>query len=44
MRTIPDISQHLVSLEDTLRNRFIAAITGNDTERKLLPLPTRFGD
>ena len=32
---------------ETLHNRFIPAITGghtcNDTERKLLPLPTRFG-
>ena len=48
MRTIPEISHHLVSLEETLRNRFIPAITGghicNDTERKLLSLPTtRFG-
>ena len=45
---IPEISHHLVSLEETLRNRFIPAITGghicNDTERKLLSLPTtRFG-
>ena len=47
MRTIPEISHHLVSLEETLRNRFLTAITGghicNDTERKLLSLPTRFG-
>ena len=47
MRTIPEISHHLVSLEETLCNRFIPAITGghicNDTERKLLSLPTRFG-
>ena len=47
MRTIPEISHHLVSLEETLRNRFILAITGghicNDTERKLLSFPTRFG-
>ena len=47
MRTIPEISHHLVSLEDTLRNRFIPAISGghicNDTERKFLSLPTRFG-
>ena len=46
MRTIPEISHHLVSLEDTLRNRFIPAISGghicNDTERKFLSLPTRF--
>ena len=47
MRTIHEISHHLVSLEETLRNRFIPAITGthicNDNDRKLLPLPTRFG-
>ena len=47
MRTIPKISHHLVSLEQTLRNRFIPAITGGHicsvTERKLLSLPTRFG-
>ena len=47
MRTIPEISHHLVSLEETLRSRFIPLITGghicNDTERKLLSLPTRFG-
>ena len=47
MRTISEISHHLVSLEETLRNRFIPAITSghicNDTERKLLFLPTRFG-
>ena len=47
MRAIPEISHHLASLEETPRNRFIPAITGghicNDTERKLLSLPTRFG-
>ena len=47
MKTIPEISHHLVSLEETLRNRFIPAVTGghisNDTERKLLSLPTHFG-
>ena len=47
MRIISEISHHLVSLEETLRNRFIPAITSghicNDTERKLLFLPTRFG-
>ena len=47
MKTIPEISHYQVSLEETLRNRFIPAITGgqicNDTERKLLSLPTRFG-
>ena len=47
VRTIPEISHHLVSLEETLRNRFIPAITGgyicNDTEKKLLSLPILFG-
>ena len=47
MRTFPEISHHLVSLEEILRNRFTPAITGghicNDTERKLMFLPTRFG-
>ena len=46
-RTILEISHYLVSLEKRLRNRFIPAITGghicNDTERKLLFLPARFG-
>ena len=48
MGTVPEISHHLVSLEKTRCNRFILAITGehicNDTERKLLSLPTRFGE
>ena len=47
MRTVPEISHHLDSLEDTLRNRFTPGITGgqicNDTERKPLSLPTRVG-
>ena len=47
MRTVPEISHHLLSLEETLRNRFIPAVTGEYickvTERKLLSLPTRFG-
>ena len=43
-RTVPEISHHLVSLEETLRNRFI--IGGhicNDTEKIFLSLRTRFG-
>ena len=48
MGTVPEISLHLVSLEKTRCNRFILTITGehicNDTERKLLSLPTRFGE
>ena len=47
MRTIPDISNLLIPIEDTIRNRFIPAITGgricNEEERKLLSLPTRYG-
>ena len=47
MRTIPDISNLLIPIEDTIRNRFIPAITGgrifNKEERKLLSLPTRYG-
>ena len=31
MRTIPDISNLLVPIEDTIRNRFIPAITGGRT-------------
>ena len=47
LRTIPEISHHLVSLKEILCNRFIPGITDghicSDTERKLLSLPTRFG-
>ena len=47
MRTIPDISNMLIPIEDTIRNRFIPAIIGgricNVEERKLLSLPTRYG-
>ena len=46
-RRVPEISHHLFSLNETHHNRFIPAITYadiyNDTERKLLSLPTRFG-
>ena len=44
---VSKISYQLVSLEETLCNRIIPAITGghicNNTERKLLSFPTRFG-
>ena len=47
IRTIPDISYLLLLLEDTIRYKFIPAITGgqicSDNERILLSLPTRFG-
>ena len=47
MRTSPDISNLLIPMENTIRNRFIPAITGgcicNGEERMLLSLPTRYG-
>ena len=47
MRTIPDISNLLRLINDTIRNRFIPAITGGcsciEKERKLLSLTTRYG-
>ena len=46
-RTIPDISNHLQSLEDTIRSDFIPSITGrpppNDSVRNLLALSARLG-
>ena len=46
-RTIPDISNHLRRLEDTIRSDFIPSITGrpppNDSVRNLLALPARLG-
>ena len=45
--TVPNISNLLQSLENTLRQRFIPDLTGrpapSDTERELLALPARFG-
>ena len=47
MRTIPDISNLLLPIEDTIRNRFITAIIGgricNEEELKLLSLRARYG-
>ena len=47
MRPIPDSSNLLLPIENTIQNRFIPAITGgricNEEERKLLSLPTRYG-
>ena len=47
MRTISGISQFLHPLEETIRSKFIPALTGghicNNTERHLLSLPTRYG-
>ena len=47
MRTIPDISNLLLPIENTIQNRFISAITGgrlcNEEEWKLPSLPTRYG-
>ena len=46
-RTIPDIGDLLKPLEDTIRQRFLPALTGqnafNDTERDLMALPVRLG-
>ena len=46
-RTIPNISNHLQSLEDTIRSDFIPSITGrpppNGSVRNLLALPARLG-
>ena len=47
IRTIPNISNNLLPLENIIRNEFIPAITGgyccSDIERQLLSLPTRLG-
>ena len=47
IRTIPDMNDLLIPLEETIRSRFIPALTGgyqcSDLERKLLSLPARFG-
>ena len=47
IRTIPDISNLLLPIEDIIQNRFIPAITGgricSEEERKILSLPTRYG-
>ena len=47
MRTIPGISQFLYPLEETVRSKFIPAISGghlcSNNERQLLSLPTRYG-
>ena len=46
LRTVPDID-YLLPIEETLRSRFIPAITGghicSDAERALLALPVKFG-
>ena len=47
MKTIPDISNLLLPIEDTIRSQFIPAITGgrisNEEEHRLLSLSTRYG-
>ena len=47
IRTVPGIDDLLKPLEETIRHKFIPALTGQenpgDTERKLLSLPTRLG-
>ena len=46
MRTIPDLNNLLVPIEETIRFRFIPSLTGghhcSDLERNLLSLPVRF--
>ena len=47
LRTVPDISDYSLPIEETLRSRFIPAITEghicSDVERALLTLPVKFG-
>ena len=45
-RTIPDISNLFVPLEDAIRNLFIPSLVGRkilEVERKILALPVRLG-
>ena len=46
LQTLPDIADYLLPIEETLRSRFIPAITGghicSDAERALLALPVKF--
>ena len=48
LRTISNTTDLLVPIEDPILNRFIKTITGsricNEEERKLLFLPTRYGE
>ena len=47
MRAMSGIIQFLYTLEETVRNKFIPAITGglisSNNEQKVLSLPTRYG-
>ena len=47
VRTVPDIADYLLPIEETLKSRFIPAITGvhicSDAESELLALPVKFG-
>ena len=46
MRTTPDITHGLKTVEEAIRHKFIPSITGrqcNDVERKLYSLPARYG-
>ena len=47
IRTIPEMEEYLQPLEEVIRHRFLAAITGghlvNDMERDLIALPPRLG-
>ena len=48
LRTVPDIVDYLLPIKETLRSRFILAVTGghicSDAERKLLAFPVKFDD
>ena len=47
LRTVPDIADYLLPIEETLRSSFIPALTWghicSDAERALLALPMKFG-
>ena len=45
-RTVSDISEQFIPLEEALRNKLIPALTGkevNETERRMIALPYRYG-
>ena len=47
LRTVPDIADYLLPIEETLRSSFISVLTWghicSDAERALLALPMKFG-
>ena len=46
LRTVPDVADYLLPIEETLRSRFIPAITAghicSDAERALFAFPVKF--